>query len=144
MRDKRYLNFFNLLLGIVHSNLNGSVYSTYKLGFTITLQDKNIYDVLCLDIQAKGLHLKNGSYPFSIMYVLYYKMMYTDASPKVSGVSPKNYIMLMEVNLERSSMTVLKLLNLSELTRNPVWSIEHATAPKTRQSSTTHITEFDD
>ncbi|KAA0050195.1 polyprotein [Cucumis melo var. makuwa] len=40
-------------------------------------------------------------------------------------------------------MTVLKLLNWSELTCNPVWTIEHATVPRTRQSSTTQIIEYD-
>uniref|UniRef100_A0A9I9EKC4 Uncharacterized protein n=1 Tax=Cucumis melo TaxID=3656 RepID=A0A9I9EKC4_CUCME len=137
LRDKRHLNFSNSLLGIVQSSLdNDLVYFTCKLGFTVALQDKNIYNVLCFDIRAKGLRLKNGSYLFSIMYVLYYKMMYTNVSPKALGVSPKNYTMLMEVNLERSSMIVLKLLDWSELTRNLVWLIEHATASKTRQSST--------
>ncbi|KAA0056802.1 polyprotein [Cucumis melo var. makuwa] len=101
---------------IVQPNLdNGPVYFTCKLGFTVALQDKNIYDVLCLDIRAKGLRLKNRSYPFPVLYVLYYKMMYTSASPKALGVSLKNYTMLMEVNLER-----------------------------TRQSSTTQIFEYDD
>ncbi|XP_050936259.1 uncharacterized protein LOC127144394 [Cucumis melo] len=145
LRDKRHLNFSSSLLGIVQSNLdNGPVYFTCKPGFTIALQDKNIYDVLCLDVRAKGLRLKNGTYPFSVMYILYYKMMYTNASPKALGVSPKNYTMLMKVNLERSSMMVPKLLDWSELTRNPIWSIEHATIPRTRQSSTTQITEYDD
>lgn len=59
-------------------------------------------------------------------------------------VSPKNHTMLMEVNLERSSMTVPKLLDWRELTRNPVWSIEHVIASRTRQNSTYHITKFDD
>ncbi|KAA0039552.1 Peptidase_A3 domain-containing protein [Cucumis melo var. makuwa] len=52
--------------------------------------------------------------------------------------------MLMEINLERSSMMVPKLLDWSELTRNLVWTIEHSTALKIRQSSTTQITEYDD
>ncbi|KAA0049723.1 polyprotein [Cucumis melo var. makuwa] len=52
--------------------------------------------------------------------------------------------MLMEVNLERSSMTVPKLLDWSQLTRNPVWTIEHVTTPRTRKSSTAQITEYDD
>ncbi|KAA0050620.1 hypothetical protein E5676_scaffold1737G001150 [Cucumis melo var. makuwa] len=52
--------------------------------------------------------------------------------------------MLMEVNLERSSMTIPKLLDWSELTRNSIWSIEHATVFRTRQSSMAQITEYDD
>uniref|UniRef100_A0A9I9E4F7 Uncharacterized protein n=1 Tax=Cucumis melo TaxID=3656 RepID=A0A9I9E4F7_CUCME len=41
-------------------------------------------------------------------------------------------------------MMVPKLLDWSELTRNPVWSIEHATALRTRQSNTAQIIEYDD
>ncbi|TYJ96702.1 hypothetical protein E5676_scaffold535G00180 [Cucumis melo var. makuwa] len=58
------------------------------------------------------------------------------------GVSPKGYTMLMEVNVEKSSMTIPRNLNWDELTKNPIWKLQGETAPIKRSSTEASITEF--
>lgn len=145
LRDKRHLKFTLSLLGIVQSNLEqGPVYFNYRPSLTVSLQDKNIMDAISLDVHSQGLELKDGSLPFAVSYRIYFKLMYTNLSPKALGVSPKGYTMLMEVNVEKSSMTIPRNLNWNELTKNPVWRLQGEMTPIKRSSTEASITEFPD
>ncbi|KAA0041638.1 uncharacterized protein E5676_scaffold242G00060 [Cucumis melo var. makuwa] len=111
LRNKRHLRFTPSFLGIVQSNLGqGPVYFYCRPGLTVSLQDKNIMDALSLDVHFQGLELKDESLPFAVSYHIYFKLMHTNLSPKALGVSPKGYTMLMEVNVEKSSMTIPKTI----------------------------------
>ncbi|XP_038904487.1 uncharacterized protein LOC120090856 [Benincasa hispida] len=126
-RDKRHLRFSHSILGIIQSNLErGPVYFMWKPGFIISLQDANLRDAISLDVHSQGLELKDGSLPFAVCYRVYFKLVHTIVSPRALGISPKGNTMLMEVNIEKSSMTVPKLLQWSELTQNLVWRIPGA------------------
>uniref|UniRef100_A0A9I9DXD9 Uncharacterized protein n=1 Tax=Cucumis melo TaxID=3656 RepID=A0A9I9DXD9_CUCME len=145
LRDKRHLKFTPSLLGIVQSNLEqGPVYFNCRLGLTVSLQDKNIMDTLCVDVHSQGLELKDGSLPFVVSYRIYFKLMHTNLSPKALGVSLKGYTMLMEVNVQKSSMTIPKTLQWEEINQNPVWKLQRVTAPAKRTSTEASITEFPD
>ncbi|KAA0050445.1 hypothetical protein E6C27_scaffold175G00510 [Cucumis melo var. makuwa] len=145
LRDKRHLRFTPSLLGTVQSNLEqGPVYFNCRPSLTVSLQDKNIMDTISLDVHSQGLELKDGSLPFAVSYRIYFKLMHTNLSPKALGVSPKGYTMLMEVNIEKSSMTIPRNLNWDELTKNPVWKLQGETAPIKRSSTEASITEFPD
>uniref|UniRef100_A0A9I9E9B9 Uncharacterized protein n=1 Tax=Cucumis melo TaxID=3656 RepID=A0A9I9E9B9_CUCME len=99
-------------------------------------------DTISLDVHSQGLELKDGSLPFAVSYRIYFKPMHTNLSPKAMGVSPKGYTMLMEVNVEKSSMTIPRNLNWDELTKNPIWKLQGETAPIKRSSTEASITEF--
>ncbi|TYK01213.1 Enzymatic polyprotein [Cucumis melo var. makuwa] len=143
LRDKRHLRFTPSLLGIVQSNLEkGPVYFNCKPGLTVSLQDKNIMDTLSLDVHSQRLELKDGSLPFAVSYRIYFKLMHTNISPKALGVSPKGYTMLMEVNMEKSSMTIPRTLKWADLTKDPIWKLQGETTPVRRNSTEASITEF--
>ncbi|KAA0052109.1 Enzymatic polyprotein [Cucumis melo var. makuwa] len=145
LRDKRHLRFTPSLLGIVQSNLEqGPVYFNCRPGLTVSLQDKNIMDTISLDVHSQGLELKDGSLPFAVSYRIYFKLMHTNLSPKALGISPKGYTMLMEVNVEKSSMTIPRNLKWDELTKNPIWKLQGEIAPIKRSSTEASITEFPD
>ncbi|TYK14246.1 hypothetical protein E5676_scaffold1121G00300 [Cucumis melo var. makuwa] len=145
LRDKRHLRFTPSLLGIVQSNLEqGPVYFNCKPGLTVSLQDKNIMDILSLDVHSQGLEPKDVSLPFAVSYRIYFKLMHTNIFPKALGVSPKGYTMLMEVNMEKSSMTIPITLKWADLTKDPIWKLQGETAPVRRNSTEASITEFPD
>ncbi|KAA0051616.1 receptor-like serine/threonine-protein kinase ALE2 [Cucumis melo var. makuwa] len=99
-------------------------------------------DTLCLDVHSQCLELKDGSLPFAVSYRIYFKLMYTNLSPKALGVSPKGYTMLMEVNVEKSSMTIPKTHQWEEIIQNPVWKLQGVIALAKRTSIEALITEF--
>ncbi|KAA0041674.1 movement protein [Cucumis melo var. makuwa] len=145
LRDKRHLRFTPSLLGIVQSNLEqGPVYFNCRPDLTVSLQDKNIMDTISLDVHSQRLELKDGSLPFAVSYRIYFKLMHTNLSPKALGISPKGYTMLMEVNVEKSSMTIPRNLKWDELTKNPIWKLQGETTPIKRSSTEASITEFPD
>lgn len=67
--------------------------------------------------------------------------MHINLASKALEISEKGSTMLMEVSLSRSSMTVPKMLNWNEITRDPVWNIQNATQPVKRQSVVVKIIE---
>ncbi|KAA0054118.1 uncharacterized protein E5676_scaffold2277G00300 [Cucumis melo var. makuwa] len=143
LRDKRHLRFTHSLLGIVQSNLEqGPVYFNCRPNLTVSLHDKNIMDTISLDVHSQGLELKDGSLPFAVSYRIYFKLMHTNLSPKELGVSPKGYTMLMEVNVEKSSMTIPRNLNWDELTKNSVWKLQGETTPIKRISEKPQLPNF--
>ncbi|TYK19826.1 polyprotein [Cucumis melo var. makuwa] len=145
LKDKRHLRFTPSLLGIVQSNLEqGPVYFNCKPGLTVSLQDRNIMDTLSLDVRSQELELKDGLLPFAVSYQIYFKLMHTNLSSKALGVSPKGYTMLMEANIEKSSMTIPRTLKWAKPTKDPIWKLQGETTPVRRTSTEASITEFSD
>ena len=52
--------------------------------------------------------------------------------------------MLMEVNVEKSSMTIPRTLKWAEPTKDPIWKLQGETTPVRRTSTEASITEFSD
>lgn len=81
---------------------------------------------------------------YSIIFRVYYQLLHTNLAPRALEVSPQGRTMLIEVNLERSSIVVPKLLQWDQITKNPVWSLVGAAKPFKRQPSMARIEEHPD
>lgn len=144
MRDTRHLNFANSLHGIVQLNLaEGPIFSECKPGYCVA-DDPHILKTLTLDVKSKGLNLEDRVMLYSIIFRIYYKLLHTNLAPRALEVSPQGQTMLMEVNLHKSSVTVPKLLQWDEITRNSTSSLEGAAKPFRRQPAVARIEEYSD
>ena len=79
LRDARHIQFSDSLLGMIESSLcHGPVYFNCYPNFTVSLTDKNILDVLTLNIQTQLYNMKEGSENIQVGYRIYYKVMTTN------------------------------------------------------------------
>lgn len=101
----------------------------------------HISSTLTLDIYSNGLRLENGVMSYSIIF-RYYKLLDINLSPGALEVSPLGQSILVEVNLERSSVTILKLLEWNQVTKNPIWNLEGVSKPFKRQPDEARIEEY--
>ena len=78
LRDCKHNEFSDSLLGIIKSSLcNGHVYFDCHPNLFISLSEKNIFDVLTLNLQLAGYDMKVGSEHVNLTYRIYYKVMNT-------------------------------------------------------------------
>ena len=107
LRDCRHNKFSDSLLGIIQSSLcNGPVYFDCHPNLSVSLSDKNIFDVLTLNLQLSGYDMKVGSEPVNLTYRIYYKVMNT-LSPKAHMYDCKDKTILLETNLLKSDVAVI-------------------------------------
>ena len=69
LRDYRHNKFSDSLLGIIQSSLcNGPIYFDCHPNLYVSLTDKNILDILTLNLQLNGYDLKVCSEPVNLTY----------------------------------------------------------------------------
>ena len=97
LRDGRYYNFHDSLLGMVESSLfEGPVYFNCYPNYSLSLFDTNILHSLILNNKTNGYHMMKGSYPLTIVYRIHYKLMKTTLEPQALITSPKGYTLLLQ------------------------------------------------
>lgn len=75
LRDKRHLNFTNSRLGMVESSLRrGPINFEVFPNFSVSLADKNILDVLTIQVKIQNTTMVGGSMPVALVYRVYYKV----------------------------------------------------------------------
>lgn len=142
LRDKRHKDSSNSLLGIIESNLaDGPAYFNCYTSFTVALDDPHFFKVLTLDIIGQGLNLEEGVKKLTLFYKITYKTLTTTMEPKALVASPKGKTMLIEANLNKSSVSIPKMLSWDTLTRNPKWILDNAFVPPKREKKLSHIIE---
>ncbi|KAL3527334.1 hypothetical protein ACH5RR_011990 [Cinchona calisaya] len=76
LRDARFLDFNDSLLGMVETSLcGGPVYFDYFPNFSVSLSNPNILDSLTLNVKISNYKTKTGSLPVAIIFRLQYKAM---------------------------------------------------------------------
>ena len=134
LRDKRHKDFSNSLLGIIESNLaNDPVYFNCFPNFMVSLDDPHILKTLSLDITSQGLNFEEGVKKLTLVYKVTYKVLTTTMHQKTLLSSTKGKTMLIETNLNESSVCVPKLFSWDEITKNPCWVLDNAFISKKRK-----------
>ena len=90
----------------------------------LSLDDPHILKTLSLDITGQGLNFEEGVKKLTLVYKITYKALTTTMHPKALMSSAKGKTMLIETNLNKSSVSVPKLLSWEEVTKNPHWILE--------------------
>lgn len=96
LRHCRWNNFEKSMLGGIQECLyKGPVYFNLFPNYIISLEDKNIMDVLTLNIQIHNSKIKEGSLPLLLIYRIQYKVFTTCIDPKARQISPKGETLLL-------------------------------------------------
>lgn len=74
----------------------------------MALDDPHVLKTLNLDITERGLNLEDGVKKLTLIYKVTYKTLTTIMEPKDLVQSPKGKTMLIESNLNKSSLAFLK------------------------------------
>ncbi|KAM7510633.1 hypothetical protein LguiB_009508 [Lonicera macranthoides] len=130
LRDCRHIKFADSLLGIIESSFcNGPVYFNCLPNLSISFSDKNILDVLTLNLQLSGYDMKIGLGPVNLTYRIYYKVMNT-LSPRARLYHCGDKTILLETNLLKSNIAVPRTIMWKDITPPSSWLIE-AASPST-------------
>ncbi|KAM7489485.1 hypothetical protein LguiB_026969 [Lonicera macranthoides] len=129
LRDCRHIKFADSLLGIIESSLcNGPVYFNCFPNLSISFSDKNILDVLTLNLQLSGYDMKIGLGPINLTYRIYYKVM-NILSPRARLYHCGDKTLLLETNV-KSNIAVPRTIMWKDITPPSSWLIE-TTSPST-------------
>ena len=95
------------LLQIIQTSLcNDTVYFNCFPNFFVSLTDRNILDIVTLNLQMNGYDLKESSKPINLTYCVHYKVMNT-LSPNAKRYDPKGKSTdLIETNLLKSDVVI--------------------------------------
>jgi len=130
LRDGRFLNFGDSLLGVLQSNLAyGPVYFNCYPNFSLDINDPNVMDSLTLNVKTKNLNNKINTREIAIIYRVYYRLMKTHLAPKARHESIKGETMLMEANHEHSSIFVPRTLQWKDILSSNDWRFDNITQP---------------
>ena len=142
LRDARHLRFSNSLLGIVETSLcNSPVSFNCYPNFKVLLTDIHILDVLTLDIETKGYEIKLGIKNIAVIYRIYYKVL-TTLTPKVKKFDAKGKITLFEVNMNKSDVSIPKILNWFDIQRPERWSLLGVVAPTPTETANREVEQI--
>ncbi|KAG5577364.1 hypothetical protein H5410_057498 [Solanum commersonii] len=130
LRDGRFLNFDDSMIGVLQSNLaDGPIYFNCYPNFSIDINDPNVMDSLTINVKTKNLNNKINTREIAIIYQVYYRVMKTHLAPKARNESIKGETMLMEANHEHSSIFVPCLLQWKDIFSSNDWRFENITQP---------------
>ncbi|XP_057454897.1 uncharacterized protein LOC130746323 [Lotus japonicus] len=129
LRDTRHNNFHDSLLGTIESSLShGPIFFNCYPDLTVSLDDKNILDVLFLNIKLHGYDMKEGSIPITLIYRVQYKVMNSIKSHFLKTSCEKSgETTLFLTDNKKANIIVPKTIQWNDITLPEKWSIERAT-----------------
>ena len=130
LRDARHNQFRDSLLRTVESSIcAGPIYFNSFPDLTVSLKDKNISDVLTLNLAIFGLDMKSGSVPINLTYRVRYKVMMSMISrslkPKQTGETT-----LFLTDTTKARVTVPKAIKWSEVSFPQKWTLDRVVPAK--------------
>lgn len=129
LRDKRHNRFHDSLLGTVESSLShGPIFFNCFPDLTVSLDDKNILDVLFLNVKLHGYDMKEGSVPITLVYRVQYKVMNSIRSNFLKTKCDKSgETTLFLTDETKANVIVPKTIQWSDITLPEKWALERAT-----------------
>ncbi|KAG5605965.1 hypothetical protein H5410_027457 [Solanum commersonii] len=140
LRDGRFLNFDDSMLGVLQSNLaDGPVYFYCYPNFSVDINDPNVMDSLTLNVKTKNLNSKINTREIAIIYRVYYRLMKTHLAPKARHTNIRGETMLMEANHEHSSIFVPRTLQWKDILSSNDWRFKNIAQPFASHSERSQI-----
>jgi hypothetical protein len=129
LRDIRHNRFHDSLLGTVESSLShGPIFFNCFPDLTISLDDKNILDVLFLNVKLHGYDMKEGYVPITLVYRVQYKVMNSIRSNFLKTKCDKSgETTLFLTDETKANVIVPKTIQWSDITLPEKWALERAT-----------------
>ena len=129
LRDKRHNRFYDSLLGTIESSLShGPIFFNCFPDLTVSLDDKNILDVLFLNVKLHGYDMKEGFVPITLVYRVQYKVMnYITSNFLKTKCDKSGETTLFLTDETKTNVIVPKTIQWSDITLPERWSLEKAT-----------------
>jgi len=133
-RNRRQSNqswnvFHDSLLGTVESSLShGPIFFNCFPDLTVSLDDKNILDVLFLNVKLHGHDMKEGSVPITLVYRVQYKVLNSITSNFLKTKCDKSgKTTLFLTDETKANVIVPKTIQWSDITLPEKWALEKST-----------------
>lgn len=131
LRDAGFRNFDDSQLEIVQTSLaEGPVHFDCYPDLTIDLNDKNILDVLTLNILTFGIDMTDGSKPLALIYRIYYRLMKTSLNPKAKLHSSRDQTLLMQSSSSSADIRTPKMINWKDVSFPDEWVLPQELPPR--------------
>ena len=132
LRDARYNNFDDSLLGVMESNMAyDPIYFNCFPNLELScINDMSIHKALTLNVQTKGYDMDPKTKNILMVYRVYYKAMTTLVNAKCLLTSPKEKTLLFQSNEEHSSNMIPKEIPLESLTHSNTRDFKQLALPK--------------
>lgn len=145
LHDCRFLDFQDSLLGMVETSLcDDIVHFNCFPNFIVSLKDKNLLDVLTLNVQSSNFKLKTGSSPIAIIYCIQYNAMNSAFNSRAFHISPtKGETILFQTDLQKSNLSVPKRISWNQVNLPLTWKLEDITPfDPPENTDVSHIQQF--
>jgi len=129
LRDKRHNRFHDSLLGTIESSLShGLIFFNCFSDLTINMDDKNILDVLFLNVKLYGYDMKEGSVPITLVYRVQYNVMHSITFNFLKTKCDKSgETTLFLTDETKANVIVSKTIQWSDINLPEKWALEKAT-----------------
>ena len=109
LRDKRFRNFKDSLLGTIESSLcKGPISFDCYPNFTVSLNDPNLLKSLVLQIQTHNYVMEDGSIPIALVFKVHYKAMMSAFATKSRFHSKKGETLLLQTDMTKANVVIPK------------------------------------
>ena len=144
LRDSRFLDFNDSLLGMVETSLcGGPVHFDCFPNFTVSLKDLNILDSLTLNIKTSNYKTKPGSLPVAIIFRLQYKALNSAFNTGALRTQNKGETILFQTDFSKSHLSIPKSISWNQVTLPPQWVLPKALPPIPAKNTTvSNIKQF--
>ncbi|XLS81341.1 hypothetical protein HN51_047172 [Arachis hypogaea] len=116
LRDTRFQNFNDSLLGILESNCHdGPVFFNYYPIYAMNLKNEYTWQALKLHVQSDEKIINEKYDPFEIIYRIYYKITKVNYNFKALRQSSKEETIIMNTNLKRFNIQTPRKLRHEQL-----------------------------
>ena len=130
LRDSRFLDFNDSLLGMVETSLcGGPVHFDCFPNFTVSLKDLNILDSLTLNIKTSNYKTKPGSLPVAIIFRLQYKALNSAFNTKALKTQTKGETILFQTDFFKSHLSIPKSISWNQVSLPAQWILPKALPP---------------
>ena len=82
-----------------------------------------------MQIQTHNYKMDDGSIPIALIFKVHYKAMMSTFKTKSHFHSKKGETLLLQTDMTKSNMVILKPIQWSQVTLPQVWILERATKP---------------
>ena len=109
----------------------GPVYINNYPNYSVALKSfYNTKNNIILDVKIPENEWNTNSFPITVIYRIYYKIMKTQLAPGALLMSPKDETTMLLINPEKVSAVIPKTLKHNEISRGLKWELKDLLEPE--------------
>ena len=140
LRDARFTNFSDSILGMIESSLyDGPIHFNCFTDLTISLSDPHVLKALTLNIKTSGFQVLEGTQPLALIYRIYYKVTGTNMNFQALSKSPRDHTLLIQTNQENANIKVPRTIRWSDISLPSDWCLINESKPVAIQNTLVNL-----